>query len=58
MLLFGKGKVNKQVSELTYRYNELKNSDIDAKMQKLKVISEIMKSIRNYTLLSKLIIIV
>ena len=40
MFLFGKGKVNKQVSELTSRYNELKSSDIDSKMKKLKTISD------------------
>lgn len=40
MFLFGKGKVNKQVSELTSKYNDLKNNDISSKMNKLKMISD------------------
>lgn len=40
MFLFGKGKVNKQVSELTDRYNNLKNNNIQSKMEKLKLISD------------------
>ena len=40
MFLFGKGKVNKQVSELTNRYNNLKNNNIESKMEKLKIISD------------------
>jgi len=39
MFLFGKGKVNKQISDLTGRYNILKNSSISANMEKLKIIS-------------------
>lgn len=40
MFLFGKGKVNKQVNELTSKYNDLKNNDILSKMNKLKMISD------------------
>lgn len=39
MFLFGKSRVNKQVSELTERYNKLKDSDIESNMEKLKLIS-------------------
>lgn len=40
LFLFGKGRVNKQVSELTSRYNDLKNSDIVSNMERLKLVSE------------------
>ena len=39
MLFFGKGKVNKWVDDLNKRYNALKDSNLDTKMAKLKLIS-------------------
>ena len=39
MFLFGKGKINKLIEDLNKRYNTLKDSNLDTKMAKLKLIS-------------------
>ena len=40
MFLFGKGKVNKQIDELTTRFTNLKTNNLDSNMNKLKLISD------------------
>ena len=39
MIFFGKGKINKWVEDLNKRYFSLKDSNLDTKMAKLKLIS-------------------
>ena len=40
MLLFGKSRINKQVDELEERFNALRSSNLEANMEKLRIISE------------------
>ena len=37
MLFFGKTKINKSISQLTQKYNDLRNNNISSKMEKLKL---------------------
>ena len=40
MFLFGKSRINRQIGELSNKYNVLKNSDIASNMDRLKMISD------------------